>query len=121
MSARIRDVRFLYSCADLVVYSVERGGAVEPPLTVLEAMSCGAVVAAHSTPATQGLIKNYDNGLLFSHPSELKDLITMVAEHSLDIEKIGENGRKTILNNYNAANLVSRYLETFKVILNEFS
>jgi glycosyltransferase involved in cell wall biosynthesis len=115
------DIRYLYASSDILLYPVDRKGAVEPPLTVLEAMSCSCVVAAFRTPAVQSLIKEYENGFLFSNSEELSQLIDLLSTRSLDTETIGENARKTIVENFSARNLISLYLGAFREILNEYS
>ncbi len=109
------DIRLLYSCADLIVYPVERRGAIEPPLTLLEAMSCGAAVAAYDNPITHDLIKD-NNGFLFSQSSELGAIIESIDKGSLDIQEMGKRARTTILKDYNSANLADKYLQCFKII-----
>jgi glycosyltransferase involved in cell wall biosynthesis len=62
----VKDIRLFYSSVDLLVYPVEREGAVEPPLTLLEAMSNGCAVAAYKNMITSKLILDGYNGFLFS-------------------------------------------------------
>jgi len=110
------DVRILYSSLDLLIYPVEREGSIEPPLTVLEAMSCGTPVAALRNPITEKIIRDRLNGFLFSSPYELTTIIEGVSEATLNKNKIYVNARERILEMFDSKKLERIYLEFLKTL-----
>ncbi|MEM1510592.1 MAG: glycosyltransferase [Candidatus Bathyarchaeia archaeon] len=116
---RTHDVRTLFSALDLVVYPVEREGSVEPPLTVLEAMSCGTQVAALRTLITEKIIQDHQDGFLFSTPQELKTIIREVSEDTMDKSKISVNARKKILEKFGPEKVEKAYLEFLRILRSE--
>jgi glycosyltransferase involved in cell wall biosynthesis len=115
----VKDIRLFYSSLDLLVYPVEREGAIEPPLTLLEAMSCGCPVAAYRNVITSQLVLDGHNGFLFSSPENLAEVIGKLARGELDMEVVSENARKTILQNYDASALRNSYVEVYEKLINE--
>ncbi|MGC9106679.1 MAG: glycosyltransferase [Infirmifilum sp.] len=113
---KVKDVRYFYSSVDLLVFPVEQEGAVEPPLTVLEAMSCGSVVVAYKNMVTSRLILNGHNGFLFSSPEELAEIIRRFLNEEFDTGKIAMNARKTIMQYYDASKLRIHYLELYRQV-----
>ncbi|MEM2425058.1 MAG: glycosyltransferase [Candidatus Bathyarchaeia archaeon] len=107
---RVNDIRLFYSAVDLLVYPVEREGAIEPPLTLLEAMSCGTLVAALENPVTRALIKDMYTGFTFKYPSELGVIIEELFRSSHILHIISEQARKTILNTFSFSKLIKTYL-----------
>lgn len=61
----------LYSAADVVLIPFAAPVAVEPPLTLLEAMACRTCVAVSPHGNRSGIVKHGDNGVTFSSPEEL--------------------------------------------------
>lgn len=112
----VKDIREIYSIADLLIYPVQREGAVEPPLTVLEAMSCGCIVAAYKHPITSNLILNGYNGYLFSNPKELVQIVNKVTAKGFDGEIIGKHARETIARNYSFSVLQKHYIDFYERI-----
>ena len=110
------DVRALYSSLDLLIYPVEREGSVEPPLTVLEAMSCGTPVAVLRTPITEKIIQDKQDGFLFSTPQELRTIIEGALEATLNESKISVNARKRILERFSPEKLRKAYLEVLETL-----
>ncbi|MEM3885437.1 MAG: glycosyltransferase [Nitrososphaerota archaeon] len=116
---KTRDVRVLFSALDLVVYPVERKGSIEPPLTVLEAMSCGAHVAALRTPITNKIIQDQEDGFLFSTSQEFKTIIEKVSGATINESKISVNARKKILERFSSEKLRKTYLKFLETLYNE--
>lgn len=110
------DVRILYSSLDMLIYPVEREGSIEPPLTILEAMSCGIPVATLRNPITKKIIRDRLNGFLFNSPYELRTIIEEVLEDTLNKSKISVNARKRIIEMFDSKKLERRYLEFLKTL-----
>lgn len=111
----VKDVRSLYSIADLLIYPVERGGAVEPPLTVIEAMSCGCVVAAYKHEIIAEIISSGNNGFLFSNITELKDIVQTISKSNVNMQHLKQNARVTILTKF--GNLLPIYRSFYNRLL----
>jgi glycosyltransferase involved in cell wall biosynthesis len=77
--ARKRDV---FTAADLVIFPFAAPVAVEPPLTLLEAMACGALVAVTPAANRSTLVRPGENGLAFADATELAACIVAAAERS---------------------------------------
>ncbi len=116
---KTNDVRTLFSALDLVVYPVEREGSVEPPLTVLEAMSCETPVAALRTPITEKIIQNGRDGFLFSTPQELRIIIEEMLQDMINKDKISVNARRKILEKFAPENIEKAYLEFLEILRNK--
>jgi len=69
----------IYSAADVFLFPhFETKTAIEPPLTVLEAMASGAVVVAPETSSLSEIIVDGKNGFLFGN-SDFDDLAKVLA------------------------------------------
>jgi glycosyltransferase involved in cell wall biosynthesis len=115
----VKNVRLFYSSVDLLVYPVKREGAVEPPLTLLEAMSCGCPVAAYKNVVTSKLILDGYNGFLFSSTEGLAKVIDNLMREELDMEVVAKNAQRTIVENYDASVLRKPYIEMYEKLINE--
>ena len=70
--------------------------------SMLEAMSCGALIVGSNTGPVTEVIKNNENGIIvdfFDHKAIVEN-ITNILKNRDKYTKIKENARKTILNNY---------------------
>jgi D-inositol-3-phosphate glycosyltransferase len=95
-----RQISMVYADADAFLFpSMENGGAVEPPLTVLEAMSSGTPVLATNTLSLGEIIRDNENGLIVcpADRSELVDRLSMLFVGSHEAEEYSRNARKTIV------------------------
>jgi len=113
---KTNDVRLIYSSLDALVYPAEREGSVEPPLTILEAMSSECIVIAYKNIVTSRFITNGYNGYLFSNAEDLAKIIKNVISGKVD-ENVASNARRTIIKNYGSHTLNKSYIETYKLIL----
>jgi glycosyltransferase involved in cell wall biosynthesis len=95
----------MYNLADIVVFPfLTAGAAICPPLSVLEAMSCGKVVVTSNIEelGLNYIIKNNQNGFLIN-PTE-KDLIKCIKDLKFkddnNLKKIEFNARASIEKSY---------------------
>jgi len=108
----VKDVRIIYSAVDALIYPVEREGAVEPPLTVLEAMSCECIVIAYRNAITSNLLSDGYNGFLFSSTEDLVKILRDLINRGPD-EVIARNARKTVMDGYDPSMLRKSYVELY--------
>jgi glycosyltransferase involved in cell wall biosynthesis len=69
----------VFSAADLVILPFAAAVAVEPPLTLLEAMACEAVVAVSPAANRSGLVTAGETGLTFTDAAGLAACIAAAA------------------------------------------
>jgi glycosyltransferase involved in cell wall biosynthesis len=113
---KANDVRLIYSSVDALVYPAKREGSVEPPLTILEAMSSECIVVAYKSIITSRFITNGYNGYLFSNAEDLAKIIKNIVSGKVD-ENVASNARRTIIRNYGSHILSKLYIETYRLIL----
>lgn len=70
----------VFSAADLVILPFAAAVAVEPPLTLLEAMACEAVVAVSPAANRSRIVRHEETGLTFEDAPSLAACIAAAAE-----------------------------------------
>ncbi len=87
--------------------------------SMLEAMSCGCIVLASSTPPVVEVIRDEDNGLLFDFfkPQEIVEKVDFVLDNRGSLGHLGINARKTVVENYDLKNSLHKQVELIKNIL----
>jgi glycosyltransferase involved in cell wall biosynthesis len=78
------------------------------PHSLLEAMSCGALVIARSNTGTKELIHSDVDGLLFDDAESLKQSIKTYLGSEAKVNEIGRRAREKILNEYSREILFQR-------------
>jgi len=92
---------------------------IDPPITMLEAMSCGKPVIASNILSIPYIIEDGINGFLVE-PDDLegfKRKIIEVMEGTYDTKKIGENARKTIIRDFNPKKVAGEVKKNYEVVL----
>lgn len=81
--------------------------------SMLEAMSCGCLVLASSTPPVKEVLKDEVNGLLFDFfkPEEIADKVDFVLDNRGNVPHLGINARKTIVDNYDLTKMINKQLD----------
>ena len=81
--------------------------------SMLEAMSCGCLVLGSSTPPVLEVLRENENGLLapFFDVNGLCSKITAVLEDSNAYNRLRQNARETVLQQYDARDMLRRQLE----------
>ncbi len=109
----------LYSTADVVLFPFKGFMGIDPPATLLEALSCGKIVLASKIQSMPYIIKNRVNGILIDNltpeklAKELKFALT-----SEKAKKIGEKARQTVLHNFSKGIVTQKLLHMYEQILN---
>jgi glycosyltransferase involved in cell wall biosynthesis len=92
----------LYNISDVFLFLALTPEAIDPLLTVLEAMSCGRIVLATPVQSLPHMIHNMNNGILIN-PCSLDQYCSILVELCKDIDsyrQIGMNARRSILNSH---------------------
>jgi len=108
-----------YNMLDLVVVPLVDEAAVDPPLTLLEAMSCGKGVIASKIGDIPKIIKDGENGYLVSpgNVDELYKKLELVVTRQKTLDKIGNNARKTILEKFSSKIVAKRHFELYSGLM----
>ena len=108
-------VEEIYNLADLVVLPFVRPYWVDPPLVLLEAMSCGSTIITTPVGAISELIKNEENAVLARKGNSriLAEVMIEFMSNTDESRKIGQEARKTIIQNYSYETVGKRLLEIY--------
>ena len=98
-SAHIEEI---YNLADVIVLPFQRPYWVDPPLVLLEAMSCGVAVVTTPVGAINEVIRNHENAVLTgpTNPEFLAEAIIELIENPRTSIKIAKRARETIVKDY---------------------
>lgn len=106
-------VRF-YQCSDVFVLpSIEEG----VPRTILEAMSCSIPIVCSRLPHLVDIVKN--SGLLvpIRDSQALADNISVILSDKDLAIRLGNNGRKNVINNYSWEDTVKRTIKLYETLI----
>ena len=90
------------------------------PMSLLEAMACGLGVVSTNTGMISTIIKDNYNGLIcLPEPNQIRERIITLLNNLQLCQKLGENARKTIIEQFPISNFVNSWNNVFKSILNQ--
>jgi glycosyltransferase involved in cell wall biosynthesis len=95
------NIEEIYNLADVMVLPFNRPYWVDPPLVVLEAMSCGAPMITNDVGAIGEIAKDNRNALIVN-PGDINSMSEAIADLVNDktkAQRIGKNARETISQN----------------------
>ena len=101
---------FVYNLADLFLFPALEPTAIDPPLTVLEAMACGVPIVASHIQSIPYIVKNGENGFLLQNIEYLKEILKSV-ESMCQLKNVRKKARETIIRKFDF-NHVKRSLFT---------
>jgi len=86
------------------------------PNKIYEYMISGLPVIASNYPSMEGLINNNKCGVCVDpmDPKEIAKAVEYFIEHPDEARKMGENGRKAVLNKYNWENDSKKLLQIYE-------
>ena len=88
------------------------------PKTILEAMSSGCVVIASDIENNKEIIKNNENGLLFSFNDELIKIVNEILNDPQKIEKISNAAFRTVNQDNSCSKIASSEIAKLHEIIN---
>jgi len=109
-----------YNISDVFLFPALTPQAIDPPLTVLEAMSCGRIVLATPVQSLPYEINHMVNGIL-ANPRSLSQYYLILLRLCKDVEsykQIGMNARKSVLKTHSFS-IVSQKIRKLHQILLE--
>lgn len=86
------------------------------PTSLLEAMSCGCAVVSTATCMIPEIITNGKNGFISNDESELRQYIVTLLENADLRQRIGDNARQTIENNFSESTFTEKWNGLFDAI-----
>lgn len=93
--------RAVYNFADIFLFPALNPQAIDPPLTVLEAMSCGKIVITSPIQSIPSLIDHQHNGILADPSSgEYRSALFKVCNNFDAYREIEKNARMTLSENF---------------------
>lgn len=86
--------------------------------SMLEAMSCGGLILASSTPPVKEVIQDEVNGLLFDFfkPQEIVDKVDEVLNNRNKYEHLRDSARHTIIENYDIKDMLKKQVNLIKKV-----
>lgn len=118
----IKDMNKLMAASDIFVAPfLNIDGVADPPLSILEAMSCGKPVIATNIASIPKLIQDGVNGLIVNSGSvdELTDALKRLLENDYKMIDIGKNASNFIISKYGIDTIASQMIEIYNTILKE--
>jgi glycosyltransferase involved in cell wall biosynthesis len=104
----------VYNAADVFLFPrFAAKTAIEPPLTVLEAMACAAPVVTPKIPSLSEIIADNENGFLFEPKNhyDLANKLTNVAADTNLRTKVSRHARETIIQKASLPIIGARMIE----------
>jgi glycosyltransferase involved in cell wall biosynthesis len=94
----------LYCAADVVLLPFSAPVAVEPPLTLLEAMACQATVAVAPAANRSQIVANRWNGIAYSAPEDLAQRLVQLHALGAPVQRaLGAAARANVVERYSFA------------------
>ena len=87
------------------------------PKTLIEGMSCGLPVIGADSPGIREIIRHGENGLLCEkNPGSIAQAIKQLLGDPELVQRLGDNARKFVLQNYALEDIVKKELEIIKEV-----
>ena len=122
-------LEFLGSRSDIVDLLQQAWGFVLPsrnegmPNALLEAMACGLPCVATRVSGSEDVITDGLNGILVApeEPAQLAHALRSLIEDTELAQRLGQEGRATVVREYQLVHIVQRCLELYRQLLTEKS
>lgn len=116
LSSRIDEI---YNVADVIVLPLTRPYWVDPPLVLLEAMSCGSVVITTPVGAISEVAHDHKNALLVEpgNPHIIAQAIIELLQNPRESRRIARKARETIIQTYAYETVAKNFLKIYTTVL----
>lgn len=108
----------LFNSSDVVLIPYIRPSAIDPPISLLEAMSCGAVVVASNIQSVPYIIKDKENGFLLNGVTidGLYNVLNHIVKHRDELANQKQKARSEIVKHFGLGNVTSKLLSFYDLI-----
>ena len=83
------------------------------PTSLLEAMACGCAVVTTATCMIPDIVKHGENGMISNDEKELRSYIEQLLEDEALRNKLGENARQTVIEQFSEESFISNWSRIF--------
>ena len=83
------------------------------PTSLLEAMACGCAVVTTATCMIPDIVKHGENGMISNDEKELRSYIEQLLEDEDLRNKLGENARQTVIEQFSEESFISNWNRIF--------
>lgn len=113
-----KDIKLYLSASDVFILPSLGEGLSN---SLLEAMSCGIVPVVTRIDANQEVVKDGENGLLFTPNNfvEFSEIMINLSQNPGLVKKIGANARKTVEDRFSMNKIVSEYEQLYESLILE--
>jgi len=118
MDLREDEKVLLYNASNVVLLPFMRPVAVDPPISMLEAMACGRVVVGSKIQSIPSIIKHRENGLLLAEVTtdELYGALRLLIEQHEEVDALGIAARKAVVGAFDLDSVLDRLLNVYDAI-----
>jgi glycosyltransferase involved in cell wall biosynthesis len=100
--------------ADAVVFPFRESESVEPPMTILEAMACGALVVASPAANRSGLVQSGKTGLLCESNARWGEYLSHALGDEAGATRMGQAARAVVLERFSYAAVADAAAQLWK-------
>lgn len=114
----------LMAAADVFVAPfLNTDGVADWPLSILEAMACGAPVVATKVGGIPEIVKHHENGLLVepNNKFELANAIIYILENKKESKRMGINGAKLVSEKFKIEIVVDELERIYEEVIQDYS
>jgi len=106
----------LFSAASVFLYPSLRQAAMDPPLTILEAMSSGLPVVTTRIQSLPIIIKHFYNGFLYSplNFTELEKILEYLIQCDNSLTNVSVNARNTIARHFSFEAVAKKLIKIYE-------
>jgi glycosyltransferase involved in cell wall biosynthesis len=112
----VEDMASLLPEVDIAVLPSYREGT---PRILLEAAACGLPIVATDVPGCREIVEHKVNGLLVPprDPKSIAEAIRYIASHPKERRRMGESGRRKVLQEFDERIVIRRTMEVYRELL----
>lgn len=111
--------RKIYNCADVAIFPLEGFVGIDPPVTLLEAMSCGRPVIVSNAQSMPRLVKSGVNGISLEimTAERLADALECILTDKGKMKQLGINARMTVCRDFSKEKVAGKLVNMYQRIL----
>jgi len=113
-----KEKRAAFSLADVFLFLAQQPTAVDPPLTILEALTCGVPVIAYNMPSLL-FIKNAENSFLIEDINELYQVLKDITINSRKNNYLKQEAKEAITQKFSPEKVIEELFRLYANIYKE--